>query len=249
MIKKIFHIILWIVGIAGLACTVNFSLKKSQKVTCGHMVIAINDSVENRFVSKREISRWMKRNYGDIFGQPLDSINLMGIEEGLDNFQSIEKATVYTAYKNADDDGGTLVLRVEQRKPVFRVLSRKCDYYVDRFGAIIDWNPNYTAHTILAGGNISRDFATEVLLPVLRFVDEDKFWRAQLDQVYVDASGELTFIPRVGDHQILFGECQNYREKFRNLRALYVDGFRKGGWGRYKTIDLKYKNQIVCTKK
>ena len=37
--------------------------------------------------------------------------------------------------------------------------------------------------------------------------------------------------------------------KFRNLKALYTEGFKSKGWNSYSTINAKFLNQIVCTKK
>jgi cell division protein FtsQ len=47
---------------------------------------------------------------------------------------------------------------------------------------------------------------------------------------------------------VVFGSIENYEEKFRNLEAFYKKGLPVSGWNLYKEINLKYKNQIVCTK-
>jgi len=56
-------------------------------------------------------------------------------------------------------------------------------------------------------------------------------------------------VPLVGDQLVEFGEPEGYRKKFRNLKALYEQGFAETGWGRYDKISLKFENQVVCTKK
>lgn len=81
------------------------------------------------------------------------------------------------------------------------------------------------------------------------FVNKDDFWRAQIEQVFVQANGELLIVPQVGDYLIEFGTPDDYELKFRNLRAVYQQGFKNIGWNRYKTISVKYRNQVVCTKK
>ena len=62
-------------------------------------------------------------------------------------------------------------------------------------------------------------------------------------------NGEVTLVPRVGDQLIVMGTLENYREKLDRLYALYVKGFNKIGWNKYKRITLKYEGQVVCTKK
>lgn len=81
------------------------------------------------------------------------------------------------------------------------------------------------------------------------FVNKDKFWNAQIEQAFVQANGELLLLPQVGDYLIEFGTPDSYEVKFRNLKALYQQGFKNQGWDKYKTISVKYRNQVVCTKK
>jgi cell division protein FtsQ len=68
-------------------------------------------------------------------------------------------------------------------------------------------------------------------------------------QIYVDENGELLLIPRVGDQKIVFGKTDNIIKKFDKLSLFYRKGIVGNGWKKYSTINLKFKNQIVCTKK
>ncbi len=36
--------------------------------------------------------------------------------------------------------------------------------------------------------------------------------------------------------------------KFRKLKILYNEGLKYEGWNNYEKINLKYKNQVICTK-
>jgi cell division protein FtsQ len=58
---------------------------------------------------------------------------------------------------------------------------------------------------------------------------------------------ELT--PTVGSQQIILGKIENYKENLEKLRLFYEKGLSKVGWNNYSVINLKYKNQVVCTKK
>jgi cell division protein FtsQ len=249
MIRRIFYTILWIVGITMMVVSLGFSSREQHSVVCNNVAIDISDSSSNRFVSSDDISAWVKKKHPEIYGSLLDSINIRGIEEELEKLEAVETAVVYKALNSTDSiDGGTLIIKINQRTPVFRVFSRKWDYYVDRHGEIIMWTPKYTSRVILVIGEVERDFARKSILPMVRYMVDDPFWKAQIDHLFVSLDGELKLIPRVGDHEIIFGKPDNYEIKLRNLKKLYTDGLRNGGWTRYKTINLKYKNQIVCTK-
>jgi cell division protein FtsQ len=48
----------------------------------------------------------------------------------------------------------------------------------------------------------------------------------------------------------VFGEAKDFEEKFEKLKTFYTEGLNKtDGWNKYSTINIKYKNQVVCTKK
>ena len=61
---------------------------------------------------------------------------------------------------------------------------------------------------------------------------------------------ELELFPAIGNHKIIFGNAENIAEKFNKLKLFYKEGLNKSdSWTKYSTINLKYKNLVVCTKK
>lgn len=250
MFKKIFKMILWITAIILIIISLGFSIKQSQQLKCAGVKVDITDSIQEQFVRSNDIRQWVNRNHPAIFGQPLRQVNLRKIEDGLRKLQSVEDVAVYTnVFDNGVKSFGTLVVKIKQREPVFRVVGSGHTFYMDKFGKVIDWSPRYTPRVLIVGGHVSGEFARKRLLPLVNFINDDAFWSAQIDQIYVNAVGELSMIPRVGEQIILFGEPEDFQIKFRNLKALYTDGFRDGGWSVYKTINVGFRNQIVCTKK
>ncbi|MCB0480014.1 MAG: hypothetical protein KDC83_01220 [Flavobacteriales bacterium] len=82
-----------------------------------------------------------------------------------------------------------------------------------------------------------------------RFITSDPFWNAQISQIYVNRNGDLELTPRVGKHKIIFGSTENLEEKFSKLLLFYQKGLARTGWNEFTSINLKFKNQVVCTKK
>jgi cell division protein FtsQ len=81
-----------------------------------------------------------------------------------------------------------------------------------------------------------------------QFIKADTLWDNQIEQLYVDTKGDIEMVPRVGDHKIILGDADSLQTKFRNLLIFYKKAMPKVGWGTYKTINLKYANQVVCEK-
>jgi len=242
--------ILWSTAIILISISLGFSIKQSQQLKCAGVAVDITDSIQEKFVRSSDIRQWVNRNHPAIFGKPLYSVDLRRIEDGLRKIQSIEDVAVYTnVFDNGVKSFGALVVKIKQREPVFRVVGSGHAFYMDKYGKVIDWSPRFTPRVLIVGGVVSGDFARKKLLPLINFINDDTFWSAQIDQIYVNAVGELSMIPRVGEQIILFGEPEDFQIKFRNLKALYTDGFKNGGWSIYKTINVEFRNQIVCTKK
>ena len=250
MFKKVLHMIFWSTAIILIIISLGFSIKQSRQLKCAGVRVDITDSIQKQFVRSNDIRQWVNRNHPAIFGQPLGAVNLRKIEDGLRKLQSVEDVTVYTnVFDNGVKSFGALVVKIKQREPVFRVVGSGRAFYMDKYGKVIDWSPRYTPRVLIVGGVVSAEYARKRLLPLINFINDDSFWSAQIDQVYVNAVGELSMIPRVGEQIILFGVPEDFKIKFRNLKALYTDGFKNGGWSIYKTINVEFRNQIVCTKK
>lgn len=93
--------------------------------------------------------------------------------------------------------------------------------------------------------------ATELndLFKLAQFINQNEFWKAQVSHIYVNQQEDIELSPRVGHHNIIFGSIDNLEEKFDKLNLFYKKGLNRTGWNQYETINLKFKNQVVCTKK
>jgi len=243
MLKKIGYILLWLLLLGYLIIVFNFVSRKESNVLCRNIKVTVEDSQKNGFVKRSDIHRLIKRSNIKVIGVSRDSINKEKLEEIIQKNPSVKNAEVYSTLT------GDLRVEVDQRTPILRVFNGNRGYYIDEEGEIMPLSTNYTSRILVASGNISRKLALNELVELVRFIRRDDFWHSQIDQIYINSQKECILIPRVGDQKILFGSIENFQRKFAKLQALYRDGFGKVGWNRYKTINLKYKNQVVCTKR
>ncbi|MBI9064417.1 MAG: cell division protein FtsQ [Marinilabiliaceae bacterium] len=212
------------------------------KVVCGVISSSICDSVENRFITPGEIRTLVLEKYPGILGRKVKEINTEEMEVFFEKHPAVNNCEVYFTY------GGSLHVDVTQREPLVRVFDANESFYLDMNGQKMPVFRNYSAHILVAAGYIGRLKETDGLMRISKMIYEDQFWKAQIEQVYVNEQGELILVPRVGDHLIEFGGLERMEEKFRNLRALYNQGWDAREWNLYKKVNLKYKGQVVCTK-
>jgi len=136
-------------------------------------------------------------------------------------------------------------------------------------GILMPMSEKFTAHVPVANGNIfnreteqrirkiteqeKRDTSfsatlLEKIFMVSDYVRTNDFWNAQIEQIYINATGEMELIPRVGNQTILFGDERELNKKFEKLFTFYKEGLSKTGWNQYKTINVTFKDQVVCSK-
>ena len=243
MRKKIGNILLWLIMLVYLIIVFTFVGRKEEGLVCRNIHVRVVDSARNSFVSQSDISSLVRRNYDGVEGAVMSSVDKGQLEDLIDHNPSIKKSEVYSTLT------GNLQIDVEQRKPILRVFGSRKGFYIDREGKVMPLSRQYTSRVLVASGKISKELAKGDLFELALFIHEDDFWNSMIDQVHVTRDGEYILIPRVGAQKIVLGQLKGYPRKFKKLFALYRDGFSRTGWNQYKKINLKFKNQVVCTKK
>ncbi len=262
--QKIKKIATWSISLLLLVLTFSFTESMYFKHTCKAIEVVLTDSADNYFIQKQDIINLVSPS-GKTDGYVLHQLNIAELEHKIEKYPSVKNVDVY---KTID---GKLRIELEQRKPLIRVITSKGqNYYIDTEGAIMPLSEKYSSRVLVVNGNIRLNFKLENSFNILEqkdvnqkhklkilvdlfelanFIARNQFWNAQIEQIYVNKQNELELIPRVGSHIIFFGDASNYEIKFRNLSALYEKGLSRIGWNKYKYINLKYINQVVCTKK
>lgn len=205
--------------------------------------VTVVDSARAQYVTVAEVAAYLSKHIKADENTLLQDINTEDLEEQLYQNRLIEEVRCYKT------PSGLLRVDISQRVPILRVLGDSAAYFLDEHGKLMPANLSEAVAVPVATGHISSAYARETLYPFARFLQKNDFWRAQVEQIYVDAHQNVELTPRVGDHRILMGKLTAYEEKLDNLRCLYEQAFSKCGWNKYSIINLKYKNQVVCTRR
>jgi len=251
MMKKVLKIASWIGIAAWFVVVLGFISSESNQVLCNRMDVILSDTILHRFVTPADIRNMLEEDDFQIQGYPIDEINTRLLEATLEKNAYIKNAELST------DISGRLEVNVEQRIPLVRIMPYgKRGYYLDTEGKMLPLSDQYTPLILLASGNIffpgENSKANKQLEEIFRFctyLSEHPLWKEQIVQIYVNKSGEYELIPRVGAHHILMGGMEKWEIKLRNLELLYKQGLSRYGWNSYGTINLKYTNQVICTKR
>jgi len=249
MLRKLLKLTGSLVLIAFLVVTLSFSARETKDVTCGNIEIELQEN-ELIKISKDEITRLVRSADDQLVGKNLQLINADSLERAVEKHQAIQKAEIYKVItKDSVGYRGTLGVKIKHREPVVRIMSSEGRYYLDRNGEAIPTSANYTANVLVATGYFSEQFAKTQLLPFVLFIEENPFWKAQVEQVHVEQNGDVLLTPLVGDHIIEMGSLEDYPQKLRNMKAFYQQIMAGNNWNMYQKLSVKYKNQVIAKKR
>lgn len=261
---KILGIILWVLLAAGAIFLAGFSYSEHNYSSCKKVVIKIDYGRSDTLITRHDIADIIRFSGIMLKDELLGYINCEKIEQLLRIQPYIANAQVFSTLR------GDIYITIVQRKPILRIFTQKNEsYYLDETGNLLPLNPAFSARVVVATGYIGEPYRKNsnclqdsvmindslcyhsVMIHLYRmaiFLTGNRFLRAQIDQIFVDQSGELELYPRVGNHVILVGKTDNLEDKFERLLVFYQYGLEKTGWNKYKKINIKFKNQIVCSK-
>lgn len=233
-----------------VVATLAFTTVEYKNVTCGGIEVEYSpDDVIK--IDKDIFVKLVKSADKDLIGKKFRKINTDEIEKAIETHDAVLNAEVFKVVTSTDSSlfTGVLSVKVKHREPVVRVISGNKSYFFDEYGGKIPVSSKYTANVLVANGSISEKYAKNELLPFVLFLKNSKFWDAQVEQVYVKNNGDIMLSPLVGDHLIELGQLDNYEEKLRNMKAFYEKVLANGNWNKYKTISLKYRNQVIAKRR
>ncbi|MFK5855892.1 MAG: hypothetical protein QM503_07155 [Bacteroidota bacterium] len=256
--KKIIQISLFILTVIVLITLTGFIVITNMHTKVTDVEINIYRNSENGFISKGEILEVINN---------IDSINQIEVQKV--KIGIIEKALTLNPYVDKVDSyitiNGSLLINLREKQPIIRIYDKgKYGFYLDAKGNIFPISRQYAPRVIIANGYIKDEISTNggnindsiydnsvyrELFELTKLINNNKLLKAQINQIYVNSKGCYDLIPELGNHLIQFGSMEDSEIKIKNLDAYYKKYLKTGIWDSYKTINLTYKNQIVCTKK
>ncbi len=243
-------------GLITLLGLISFTEVRHGQKHCLAVVVRLDNIDGHQFLTRRDVTGYLTNQGADpVIGKSFGEIDFHQLENRLLNYGLVKKCEV------SRDLPGNLVVTIEQPRPVARLMSSgdglrsASGQYISEEGRFFALSMNYSARVPLVSGAYftkqrqagRHGLPTDgPLMELLRFVQQDPFWRAQIVEMNVDEQGEVTMWPQVGHHRIEFGPPTDILPKFRKLKLLYTTILPAQTWERYSRISVQYRNQLVC---
>lgn len=210
-------------------------------VRCKEVTIRVEDAGKRAYVTSKELQQYLTDECGSMIGVSADELPLGQIEQTLLKHPMLRRAEAWCS------PNGVLNVQVTQREPVLRVMGDD-NYYVDSDRRKMPVRTTTAAYVPVVTGRVSQRFVTGELFDFVMWIEQDDYWRSQIEQIHVVSPQRVELVPRVGSGIVILGSLDNYVGKLRKLKKLYQNGFSAFGWTDYAELDLRFKGQVVCRK-
>lgn len=199
---------------------------------------------ENLFVSYETVNKLLIQKLEASGLERKENINLKQLEEFLRGHEMVENAEIYLTLS------GELGAIITQRTPVLRVTCDTEAYYYDTQGKKMPLSDNYSARVPITTDTISGQEDKD-LITLSNIIREDEFLKKQviaIDRLDKGKSEEYELKTRTADQKIILGDLRDIDKKIAKLKVFYKRTMLDSTYTNYKTINLKFSDQVVCEK-
>ena len=195
----------------------------------------------NPFVKQETVNKLLIEKNGEALPIRKDKLDLNKLENAVNANQMIEKSDVFVTID------GVLKAVVKQKTPIARVFDGQRSFYIDYKGSTMPLSANFTARVPLVFGMLNQK-NKEALVGLFRKIYDDAFLKKNIIAIQIMPNGSLKMLNRNFDFQIDFGGTINVNQKINNYKAFFQKAIVDSSLNKYKKIDLRFTDQVVCTK-
>jgi cell division protein FtsQ len=248
IIQRLLFFLLW-VGIAtGMTFLLMAAIGQRNKERFRSYTIEIQGSYGSSFLTSDSVANLLQSHTAGVRGELLSLFNMQQVESKLQLHPWIRRAQLY--FDNQD----VLHVRITEKLPIARVFTNNgASSYLDENGHYMPLSASRTLKLPVFTGlpdSVDATKADSVLLLQMRNMAQvilaDSFWNAQVAQVDWTPEGSWELIPLVGDQVVRLGQAQDFLGQLRKLFIFYKQVLAKTGFNRYRTIDLRFDNQVIA---
>ncbi|MEL6539204.1 MAG: hypothetical protein AAFP93_00270 [Bacteroidota bacterium] len=217
---------------------------------CSLVDIVINGNEAQHFVSKATLHEKITEQCGaPVVGQPLHALKTHFIENTIKSNSFVRRGIVYKNLR------GHLKVIVTLKQPIARVLLENASgKYIDEQGELLPLSDYCTARVPIVtvetlpriAGNLCESAHGANVLKLLRYINGDPFWQAQIAYIHIDTQGKILMHTQVSKQCVEFGYPEDIERKFDKLLLFYQKIVPHKGWNTYKRVNLEFARQIIC---
>lgn len=244
MIKLILKWLILLALLSYIAIASMWAIDYAEQQTLDDIVINIDKNSPTKFVTKEGVIQKLGKTTDKIKHTPIAELNIEKLERQLSQDNSFENVECYITSDNK------LQIDIVPMIPEIRVFSPDGkSYYINKDGKRIDTGNEFFMDVPVVTGNFDQKFPAKNILPVTRHIAADDYLKNLITMIEVKSATNILLYPCIKGQVINIGDTTELTKKFDNLTLFYRKVMNHKGWETYDTISVKFRNQIVATRR
>ena len=255
MVKKILSIVVWVVTAAALIVLFVFAREAYLTSPVKSVNIDIERSGDSGFIKER----FLKADIDRFRSNSIGTVRLYDLQQSLNANPWVESNTSFI------DLDGTLHVSIKEYQPVLRVFGNDGkSVYLTEDGHVVPTSRFHTPYVLIANGNfsirndsttytlndtIASDLALIEALHIHKAIERNAFMQSCIGQVYRNRKGDFDITVRDIKANVIMGDTVQIADKLRRAEIFIKQKAGSEELHEMKSINFKYKNQVVCTKR
>lgn len=235
-IKNIIKLVSVIVLVIGLYA---FASNRYQARKLKDVSITFTD-YSDPLISEKNVNKLLIQNNDSIENLTIENLDLNKSELRL-----VQNAMIRDAEVSVSLDG-LLKAVVRPRKPIARIMG-KTDAYLDQDNLMMPLSKEHTVNVPLVYG--FNENVHDKTFELINFIRNDELLKASFTQIKFDKRDEVTLSVRALGFKVKLGRVEKLDHKMINYKAFLAKMQKDKQLGEIKTIDLRFDNQVVVTKR
>ena len=195
------------------------------------------ESTNKLFITQDSILKLLPTNFSE-----KKSVNINYLESLVNSNGFIKNSEVYISIE------GDLIIEVQQRNPIGRIISDNATFYIDDESKIMTTSKIYSSRVPVVF-NYDESSSQKRIYQMCDLIDSDEFLKKKVTRINFLKNNYITLNFRDHDFDLVIGEYKNIKKKVKNFKAFYQVAVGNESIDKYSKINLQFENQVVCSKK
>jgi cell division protein FtsQ len=164
-----------------------------------------------------------------------DMLDLKEVEDLLISNPMIATADIFRTPQ------GILSVKLEERKPIVRVINNQEEFYLDNIGHRVPLSKKYSARVPIFYGKVDKNLMD--LVNFIKLIKKDSFAKSEVIDLK-SLNNNYVLGLRTFPFKIIWGKNSKYKNKIKKLKYLYYY-LEKKDFLKIEKVNLSFDKQIV----
>ena len=201
-----------------------------------NLKVKVNFRYDNgKFLDSQMVNKLLIQREDTTFFLKEDMLDLKEVEDLLISNPMIATADIFRTPQ------GILSVKLEERKPIVRVINNQEEFYLDNIGHRVPLSKKYSARVPIFYGKVDKNLMD--LVNFIKLIKKDSFAKSEVIDLK-SLNNNYVLGLRTFPFKIIWGKNSKYKNKIKKLKYLY-NYLEKKDFLKIEKVNLSFDKQIV----